>query len=577
MLKKWCEKKINRVFGGLTLVLLMVIGIINVTPARAINGDPADWTITDRFGVSMRLMSVEDNGVEIEPEWTEYLFNWDIYGFGDYYFPVTNTADKLRVGILIDGIPEGVSYFAFNEIEVTSEDNGSIIYKEIKPHVFDYKMQDSSYQGAVTPLANEYIIDYNLQRSDYTSNLARSMVIRPANVGSRDIEINSVIQGGVNLYVDTVGRQTSNYEDMDATLQTINEYKIADYHNPAEITFTFKNLEMGQNYTFSAGGQSGLFEADSTEKTFTYEIPLDFTKKHSNITVSLYGPGEHDESDDVTLYFRIDTEDFGELPQTVTFGDCVDPANIVQKTYGDDNFICSATSDGDGTITYTSSNENAATVNPETGEVTIVGAGESTITAVASSTEAYAEGSAEYVLEIATKAVSIVSVAAEDKVYDGTTVAVGTDAIVDDDTLVLGTDYHIVDAYFPSSDVGTYDSVIVVVELDASITDRYTFAFCGYNNRCGITTSASIAPLELTTSNAQAELDQTEFYYSGDAYTPGATVRVNLDGDSYHETVIEYGDDYTINYSDNIDAGPVYATIIGQGNFSGELPELLFV
>ena len=54
------------------------------------------------------------------------------------------------------------------------------------------------------------------------------------------------------------------------------------------------------------------------------------------------------------------------------------------------------TYDGDGTVTYTSDNEEVATVNASTGEVDVVAAGEAYITASAPETTKYKEASASY-------------------------------------------------------------------------------------------------------------------------------------------------------------------------------------
>ena len=68
----------------------------------------------------------------------------------------------------------------------------------------------------------------------------------------------------------------------------------------------------------------------------------------------------------------------------------------------DPAFTNELTITGDGTVTYSSSNEAAATVNPSTGEVTLVGAGTTSITATVSDSETYAyeTKSASYNLEV---------------------------------------------------------------------------------------------------------------------------------------------------------------------------------
>ena len=75
--------------------------------------------------------------------------------------------------------------------------------------------------------------------------------------------------------------------------------------------------------------------------------------------------------------------------QAVTFAN-----DKVEKTYGDEPFSVSATSSGDGEISYASSNRDVATVNPGTGKVTIYGAGTTTITAKAQMTSTYLSGTA---------------------------------------------------------------------------------------------------------------------------------------------------------------------------------------
>ena len=68
----------------------------------------------------------------------------------------------------------------------------------------------------------------------------------------------------------------------------------------------------------------------------------------------------------------------------------------------DPAFTNELTITGDGTVTYSSSNEAAATVNPTTGEVTLVGAGTTSITATVSDSETYTyeTNSASYSLEV---------------------------------------------------------------------------------------------------------------------------------------------------------------------------------
>ena len=81
--------------------------------------------------------------------------------------------------------------------------------------------------------------------------------------------------------------------------------------------------------------------------------------------------------------------------RTITFANA-----SVTKTYGDVNFTNVATKTGDGTVAYSSSNANVASVNSSTGEVTIKSAGVVNITASVPATSNYNATSVSYTLTI---------------------------------------------------------------------------------------------------------------------------------------------------------------------------------
>ena len=117
------------------------------------------------------------------------------------------------------------------------------------------------------------------------------------------------------------------------------------------------------------------------------------------------------------------------------------------KTYGDGTFTNAATNDRkDGAaIQYSSDNTNVATVNANTGEVTIVGAGTAKITAKASATENYAEATAEYTLTVEPKELKATDLQFVEssnyftKTYDGTA-ATGAVVVIKDSAKVNASD-----------------------------------------------------------------------------------------------------------------------------------------
>ena len=267
-----------------------------------------------------------------------------------------------------------------------------------------------------------------------------------------------------------------------------------------------------------------------------------------------------------------DIEVVAKLPQTVSFGDMT--STIVNKKYGDSSFQYQATSNGDGTISYASNNEAVATVD-ENGQVTINGVGDAEITATASATDTYAEGSASYTVRVAKKTISITGARVESKAYDGTETATVTNVTLSDSALTFGMDYSVVEAYFLDTAVGNYDDVFVKVKLSDSAFNYYMFDTEAMNTAT-INASASITSFELTSDNTTVELNTTEYTYSGGTNEPTAIVTIDLNGDGEKETTLTAGTDYTVEYSNNVNAGTATVTIIGQENYVGEISGIEF-
>ena len=74
----------------------------------------------------------------------------------------------------------------------------------------------------------------------------------------------------------------------------------------------------------------------------------------------------------------------------------------------------------------------------------------------------------------------------------------------------------------------------------------------------------NIVRYAVSIETCETELDRTEFTYDGNAETPEVTVR---DG----EKLLSENTDYTVEYSDNVNAGTATATITGIGKYSGSV------
>lgn len=408
MLKIWCGENKNSKWGGILLALVMSLSVtFGFWGAESVKAEGLDsdyWTRTTRAGVSIKLVSLEQNGVEYTPVWNEYMFNWDIYDFGDYYFPIANNTDKVRVGILVNGIPEGLTYTLFDDMELTSEDNGTVVYHEQQPDLFDDHMEDSFAPGeGMAPTANDYMVGVRLYDKNGADYAYMNLMVRPVSTGSKNIEIVSVKQNGNEVYLDTVGRQVKTYDELWEVLQTINEYALYERDVPIEMTITFKNLEVGQTYSFDIDGEYESFVATATEETFTREIDLDYSIKHIEVDVNLHDPNGDDVSNYVRVFLRL-----ANPLQDVAFEEGVDKASVA-KFYGDEDFhYVATTNDGGGAITYTSDNEGVATVDAGTGMVAIVGIGNACITATAAETSTYSRNSTWYCLEVGRREIAVI-------------------------------------------------------------------------------------------------------------------------------------------------------------------------
>lgn len=137
---------------------------------------------------------------------------------------------------------------------------------------------------------------------------------------------------------------------------------------------------------------------DATDKTVTWS-----SDKESVATVDATGNVTAVAEGEATI-----TAKAGEKTATCTVtvskvaGSISYATTAVNKIVGDAAFTNTLTNNGDGTVSYSSSDTSVATVNASTGEVTIVGAGTATITATVtdSATYTYATKTATYTLTV---------------------------------------------------------------------------------------------------------------------------------------------------------------------------------
>ena len=223
----------------------------------------------------------------------------------------------------------------------------------------------------------------------------------------------------------------------------------------------------------------------------------------------------------------------------------------VYKGYNDDDFINPLTETTVmGAITYSSSNDAVATVNPTTGEVHIVGSGDAIITATAAQAYRFVETSASYTLNVAPKQISITDVSVPDKTYDGTTNSeVGT-VTLSEAGLVQGVDYTVA-GVLNDANVGVDRIATVTVTLIGDAANNYVLTSNTFDK-----SDITISPYSITSDNIF--LEYYVIGHDGTEKEPGVTVKIgNFTVDP---------NEYTVGYENNVDVGTATVTVTAKDN-----------
>ena len=281
------KKHLGRTKALTAVVMIAIVAVgslLGLKKAGAFEGD--DWTTT-YDGLSITVVSVEQNGASLTPQND---------GEGGYYFDVANNTDAVRVGVRVEGMVQDETYYYHptsqwwldDRIDLTYEDNGIVIYQDLNPEI---SFGDDYY------LSGKYHVGASVSR-EHGSGVRKNIVVRPTSIGSHSIDIISVKQGGTDLAIEN------------------NEYQITDYSTPVTLTYKFKNLEVGKNYSAGVGYNDWYqFKAENTQTAeTTRELALDLVNSHIETNVYLQGSGVDER---VELYFTVADDSFKSLGNIV--------------------------------------------------------------------------------------------------------------------------------------------------------------------------------------------------------------------------------------------------------------------
>ncbi|MCL2004446.1 MAG: YDG domain-containing protein, partial [Oscillospiraceae bacterium] len=209
------------------------------------------------------------------------------------------------------------------------------------------------------------------------------------------------------------------------------------------------------------------------------------------------------------------------------------------KTFGDASFTNEAELDGmggEGAITYASDDTDVATVDPTTGEVTIVGAGTATITATKAECATHAQATVSYTVEVAKATITIT---VEDKnakagtpepeytyTVDG---LVGTDELETEPTVTSPTanmntagEYAIVADGAAVPNTANYNEIIIYVDGALTVTPDDDFFFGGGGG--GTTTTPDPDPTDTIPGSAVGTDETTDITVTVDSDTGAVTI-----------------------------------------------------
>lgn len=317
--------------------------------------------------------------------------------------------------------------------DITLED-GSYTYTgtEIKP-----KVTKVTVDGKELKETTDYTVSYS---NNVDAGTAEVIITRAGNYTGKKEKTFTIDKA--DLTIQPAKQSVPIATGVDKVLETLQSTAVKGVGNETVTgTFTITAVERKGALPEKAALNGEITTENFTQTSGKYEVTAFFKPKSTN----------YNEKNDI----KFECDVTGKEEQTLTFD-----APSIDKTYGEGVFTNLAKSDHDnaGVIKYSSSNEDVATVDADTGAVTVVGVGTTTIKARTDGTATYLPDDASYELTVNAKDVSgatIEEIAAQ--TYTGDELK--PELVVKDGetTLVKNTDYDVAytDNVFPGTATAT--------------------------------------------------------------------------------------------------------------------------
>ena len=283
--------------------------------------------------------------------------------------------------------------------------------------------------------ASAKVAEYELTKADGAEahgKIAFTVNGKTVDYASEGVTVTVTITPEKDYVVDEIeGRWYANVANAPrrAGIDLLNKVKLTKV---SENTWTFTmeraNVEISATYRklLTAEGYSGVYDGEA--HGITVKVPEGATVRFGEREGEYYlsASPTYVNAGTYTVYYQVSLSGYspetgqavvyiGKAPATISYA-----TTRISKTFGDEAFTNELTMTGDGTVSFASSDEDVATVDAETGEVTIISAGTATITAYAAdgTNYAYDPNSASYELTVGNATMTVTS-KGWSGIYDG--------------------------------------------------------------------------------------------------------------------------------------------------------------
>ena len=296
----------------------------------------------------------------------------------------------------------------------------------------------------------------------------------------------------------------------------------SNYALPTSATQSF-TITAATMTGVSASGFTGAY--DGAAHGITVTAPDGATVKYGTAegTYTLDASPTYTNAGTYTVYYQVTKANYTGVTgsQTVSISKAAGSISFatasVSKTFGDAAFTNALAKTGDGTVTYSSSDANVATVNAESGEVSIVGNGTATITATVAdgANYTYATKSATYTVAVGAAIMTGISASGYTGTYDGAAHGI-TVKVPEGATVMFGTEkgVYTFDVSPTFTNAGTYTVFYIVtmrgyadISGSAEVIIKKAYGFVAFSESSAIATLGEpFTPPTLSVTPEDAEV-----------------------------------------------------------------------